>query len=432
MDVKAVLRSNLLRLWNYEFRKATDRQPPPGVLEALIDKSLSSAEGLLFSDTSPQSHQLRTVFPTGPPYFKQYRDFRDRPPASDRSAAAEVDFIGESPAIRKTLEDALRIAASQVPVLIQGETGTGKELLARLIHQMSPFAEQPLVTVNCGAIPETLLTAELFGFESGSFTGAARKGQQGRIEAADGGTLFLDEIANLSPAGQAALLRFLDTGEIQKIGRIRNRRVDVRLICAVNRELVELVESGVFREDLFYRIALVPIRIPPLRERKGDIDLLTDYFLRRMQTKYARCEPDRLTPQARLKLSAHHWPGNVRELIFVLERAFLICEGKAITVSHLPDFDQPESEQPLSDAESRLAARLKDARQALFRDRAKWARFLIRNGDEGLVNRDVVKAFQLSEAAARIRLSALVQLGILKATGSNKGRRYWLLPPFST
>ncbi|MCK8603676.1 sigma-54-dependent transcriptional regulator [Desulfoferrobacter suflitae] len=227
-----------------------------------------------------------------------------------------------------------RIASSQATVLIQGETGTGKELFARLIHSLSPRAEHPLITVNCAAIPETLIESELFGHEKGAFTGAMQR-RIGRCEQADGGTLFLDEIGELSLPVQVKLLRFLQERELQRVGGERTFKADVRIISATHQDLAARVKEGTFREDLFYRINVVTIKIPPLRERREDIPLLIDHFVGRFARENSR-KIDGVSREARDLLIRYDYPGNVRELENIIERAVVISRGSLLGLEDLP------------------------------------------------------------------------------------------------
>ncbi len=255
------------------------------------------------------------------------QELRDKGVTADR-------IISKSPEMENLVNMAGRIASSRATVLIQGESGTGKELLARLIHNLSPRSERPIIAVNCGAIPETLLEAELFGHEKGAFTGAAGR-RIGRFEEADGSTLFLDEIGELSPPVQVKLLRFLQEREFQRLGGNQTIRADVRVISATNSDLESKVREGAFREDLYYRLNVVVMSIPPLRERKADIPPLVDYFLKRYARENGK-DVDGLSHEARDLILKYDYPGNVRELENIIERAVVICRGRIITVEDLP------------------------------------------------------------------------------------------------
>jgi transcriptional regulator with PAS, ATPase and Fis domain len=227
------------------------------------------------------------------------------------------------------------IAASPSTVLVLGETGTGKELIARTIHDLSPRREGPFVAVNCGALPDTLLESELFGYKAGAFTGAA-KDKPGRFALAQGGSIFLDEIGEISPALQVRLLRVLQERTYEPLGGTRTETADARVIVATNRDLAERMRAGAFREDLYYRVNVVRVELPPLRRRKEDIPLLAEQFVQRfnrLQGKSIRG----IAAEAIALLMAHDWPGNVRELENVIERAFILCREGFIGIAHLPD-----------------------------------------------------------------------------------------------
>ncbi|MCP4547653.1 MAG: PAS domain S-box protein [bacterium] len=244
------------------------------------------------------------------------------------------DLISHSPAMRNVFELATAVADSVSTVLIQGETGTGKELLARAVHGMSPRAGKPFVAINCGAFPDSLLESELFGYKRGAFTGAHRD-KPGRFALAQGGTLFLDEIGEISPAMQVRLLRVLQEHTYEPLGGTKTESMNVRILAATNRDLAAEVKSGGFREDLFYRINVIRVDLPPLRKRKEDIPLLADHFIRRFNRLQGR-EVVGLSSATLSLLMAHYWPGNVRELENVIERAFVMCGGKRIEEKHLP------------------------------------------------------------------------------------------------
>ncbi|MFW5856780.1 MAG: sigma 54-interacting transcriptional regulator [Planctomycetota bacterium] len=238
---------------------------------------------------------------------------------------------------RKMLElfDLIRsVADTSAPVLVQGDSGTGKELVAAAIHNESPRFANRFVTVNCGALPEGLLESELFGHVRGAFTGAVRD-KKGRFELADGGTIFLDEIGDISPAMQVKLLRVLQEGAFEPVGGQTTRKVDVRVISATNKDLQEEIGAGRFREDLFYRLCVVPIQLPPLRERRADIPLLVDAILHRFATQEGR-DGVRLAPEALGLMMEHDWPGNVRELQNAIQYALVRCKGSLIEAAHLP------------------------------------------------------------------------------------------------
>ena len=247
-------------------------------------------------------------------------------------ARAKLGIVGDHPAIERSLEMAAMLAASPAPILITGETGTGKELFARYIHVLSGRGREPLVPVNCAAIPENLMESLLFGHKKGSFTGAL-KDHAGKFDAADGGTLFLDEIGDLTIAAQAKLLRILQDGWVEPIGEERGHQVDVRIVAATHRDLPEMVGKGSFREDLFYRLNAGEIRLPPLRERRSDIPGLALSVLSRLNRSLRL--PKRLSADALLRLQTHDWPGNVRDLENVLERSIRLCRGDVLGAENL-------------------------------------------------------------------------------------------------
>jgi PAS domain S-box-containing protein len=244
------------------------------------------------------------------------------------------DIIGRSHAMREIFATIPQVAMSDVPVLVLGPSGTGKELVAQAVHDLSSRKERPFVRVNCGALPDTLLESELFGYAKGAFTGAV-KDKPGRFSQADGGTLFLDEIGDVSPAFQVKLLRALEEGEITPLGDTRTLTVDVRLISATNRDLAQLVKEGTFREDLYYRIRVVPIELPALKDRREDIPLLIDHFIELLSTRTGRPAPQP-GPEALRLLYDYDYPGNVRELKNILERAFVLCTSDRISPQCLP------------------------------------------------------------------------------------------------
>lgn len=245
-------------------------------------------------------------------------------------------LVGESEPMQKLWEDIRRVSRTESTVLIKGESGSGKELVARAIHLLSSRKKGPFVSLNCAAIPEELIESELFGHERGSFTGAIEK-KIGKFEAANGGVLFLDEIGEMSLKTQAKLLRAIETGEIERIGSNKPIFVDVRIIAATNRNLEEMVKAGRFREDLYYRISVVVITVPPLRKRKDDIPILFNYFMRRF------CEENnypekKITPKAMEILKNYNWPGNVRELKNLVERLMTMVNSQVIDIKHIPDY----------------------------------------------------------------------------------------------
>lgn len=244
------------------------------------------------------------------------------------------NIIGESAAMREVLEVVAQVAPTRATVLLEGESGTGKELIARLIHQLSPRSRQPLVAVHCGALPPTLLESELFGHEKGAFTGAHER-RIGRFEQAQGGTLFLDEIGEIDASTQIKLLRFLGERTFERVGSNKTLTADVRLVAATNKDLEQMVKEGKFREDLFFRLRVVEVNLPPLRSRAEDIPLLAQAFLREFSQENDK-KVAGFTAETMDALLAYSWPGNVRELRTAVEHAVVLCRGDKITMRDLP------------------------------------------------------------------------------------------------
>lgn len=246
-------------------------------------------------------------------------------------------IIGDTPEMQRVADEAQRAAAASVSALITGETGTGKEVLAQVIRMSGPRAEKPFVPINCAALPDTMIETELFGHEAGAFTGATKR-KSGLLEVADGGILFLDEISSTKPDMQAKLLRVLDEQIFRRIGGVNEIKVDVQIIAASNRNLPSMLDEGTFREDLYYRLKVVDLHLPPLRDRIGDIPALVGSFIRQIQQRTGN-PVSGITPRAIEALKAHHWPGNIRELRHVVERAMLFCDDEEIDLGHLsPEF----------------------------------------------------------------------------------------------
>ena len=241
---------------------------------------------------------------------------------------------GNSPEFNSVIRSARIIAATDVTVLVLGESGTGKELLAHALHRSSPRREEPFVAINCAALPEQLVESELFGHRKGAFTGAIEN-QPGRISAAEGGTLFLDEIGELPLSIQAKMLRFLESGECQAVGENTPHKVNVRIIAATNRDLHSQVRQGLFREDLYYRLNVVPLEMPPLRQRRGDVALLLGQLTAQLATQYG-LEAPRYSSRALTRLEAYAWPGNIRELRNFCERMVVLLSGRTIEIENLP------------------------------------------------------------------------------------------------
>ncbi|MBM4397713.1 MAG: sigma-54-dependent Fis family transcriptional regulator [Deltaproteobacteria bacterium] len=251
------------------------------------------------------------------------------------AVSGERNLIGTSPAMRRVLDTVAQVPPASTTVLVLGESGTGKELVARAVHRRSRRARGPFVAINCAAIPVTLLESELFGHERGAFTGAFAR-REGRFKLADGGTLFLDEVAELDPMVQAKLLRVLQEGEFERLGGTQTIRTDVRVIASTNKALAEMVRQGRFREDLYYRLNVITITLPPLRDRIDDVPLLAQRFLARFAERN-RKDVRTIAREAMELLIAHDWPGNVRELENTIEHAVVLCRGDTVRADDLPD-----------------------------------------------------------------------------------------------
>ncbi|MFY0666114.1 MAG: sigma-54-dependent Fis family transcriptional regulator [Natronospirillum sp.] len=284
-------------------------------------------------------------------------------------------MVGQCAPMQQLYKQILKIAPTPVTVLIHGESGTGKELAARAIHDHSSRAKAPMISVNCAAIPESLIESELFGHERGAFTGAV-SARQGLVEAADGGTLFLDEIGELPMEAQARLLRVIQEREVRRVGTVHSRKVDIRLVAATHRNLQELVESGQFREDLYYRLQVIELKIPPLRVRGDDVlmiaEVLLDNYAKRMEV-----ETPLLSAQARQLISEYHWPGNVRELENAMQRALILSEGPEIDAAVLNvkarrpmvvRTGQGDSSAPIASSPSSQASNSAPTETAVFED----------------------------------------------------------------
>jgi DNA-binding NtrC family response regulator len=289
--------------------------------------------------------------------------------AADALSGAGVDgMIGESEAIRALYRGLHKAASTDAPVFIAGETGTGKELAAMAVHRQSHRNRQPFIAINCGAIPDNLVQAELFGYERGAFTGAQQR-KLGRIEMANGGTLFLDEIGDLPMDTQASLLRFLQQGSIERLGGHEQIPIDVRIVSATHHDLDQAIADGRFRADLFHRLCVLRLQQPPLRERGGDIDLLAEHALQRYSQETSRGIKG-FSPCARQAMHRHPWPGNVRELINRVRQAVVMAEGRYITAADLHIEDVADG-VPLTLEEARDAATREAIERALHRNRRR-------------------------------------------------------------
>ncbi len=314
------------------------------VVEAIREGALDVLEKPLFPE-----RLINVLMPALEDQAATRRGLRRRPTATELS---RPPIIGDSDAIRRLRDQVARVSATPgTTVLIQGESGTGKELVARAIHFDGRRAARPFMAINCAALNENILEAELFGYERGAFTGASPNGKVGLLEAAEGRSVFLDEIGEMAPTLQAKLLRFLQESTFKRVGGVRDIRVDVRIIAATNRELWEDVRTGSFRKDLFFRLNVMPIRVPELRERKSDIPVLAAHFLERFAADL-RKPVVRFSEEATRLMLEHEWPGNVRELRNVCEYAVIVCDGSEVESRHLA-FSEAAAATPEPSSEAR-------------------------------------------------------------------------------
>jgi PAS domain S-box-containing protein len=266
------------------------------------------------------------------------------------------EFVSNSPAMQPIFDILPAVSATTSNILIQGETGTGKEVLARTIHSMGPRAKNPFIAVNCAALPDTLLESELFGYKKGAFTGA-KVDKPGRFAMANKGTLFLDEIGEITPSLQVKLLRVLQDQTYDPLGSVKSEKTDARIITATNLNLSEMVKKGEFRQDLFYRINVLTLELPPLRSRKEDILFLSEHFIELFNKRLNR-KIDSIAPNVYCLLIAHHWPGNIRELENVIERAFVLCNDSMIGIEHLPPYIRGENTRGIEYIDIKLSRKL--------------------------------------------------------------------------
>jgi DNA-binding NtrC family response regulator len=295
-----------------------------GTIDVAVESLHLGAEDFLTKPVDPDSLSAKV------------REVLERRPSSDRVGDTPIPgMVGHAAAMRAVFTAIRKVAATSSTVLVTGETGTGKELVARAVHNLSDRAGGPFIPVNCAALSEGLLESELFGHTKGAFTGAVSD-KIGLFAAADRGTLFLDEVGDMSLRLQQRLLRIIQDGEVTRVGAVRSERVDVRIVAAANRDLRGEIEGGRFREDLFYRLNIFPIRLPPLRERRADIPLLAEAALARIRERMPGANEFSCSPYAVQVLRGHHWPGNVRELFAALESAAIQADGRRIEAHHLP------------------------------------------------------------------------------------------------
>jgi DNA-binding NtrC family response regulator len=342
--------------------------------------------------------QIRRILQEKPEHKEALAD-------KDDEVYRPYNIIGESLSIKKVFKMVNRVAKTDVSVMILGETGTGKELVAGAIHYNSLRADGPFVRVNCAALPEQLLESELFGYEKGAFTGAD-KTRIGRFEHADGGTIFLDEVADMSLITQAKVLRVLQEKEFERLGANETRKTDVRIISATNKDITQLMREGLFRQDLFYRLNVVTIRVPPLREREDDIGMLIRFFLNRAKSEMNKDIRD-IEPEALQILEEYHWPGNIRELENTMERAVLMADGDIITADDLHLFFSGQA-KPESEGGIRLPSggiNLEEAERQLIEQALERS---------GWVQRKAADLLGISSRVMNYKVKMLMKDGLLK------------------
>ena len=337
-----------------------------GVYRQMKRLSGSTDQEILQRDLSLQETQLALALDYGFRDWKALKTHVESMPSAQQDPSEEIvrkshagaRIIGSSRPIQKIAKLIEWVADTNSPVLIIGPSGTGKELIARAIHNNSGRSDKPMAIINCGAIPEVLLEAELFGHEKGAFTGA-HKQRCGRLEMADGGTIFLDEIAEMSPAIQVKLLRVLEDQKFERIGGTQTIHVDVRVIAATGKNLTAAIHKGTFREDLYYRLNVIPIRVPSLRQRSEDIPLLIAHFLEKFR-KDAKAQIAGLSSEAMAAMLDYEWPGNVRELESVIERVTALCKSPVAGIEDLPEQIGPKTEKKTDDRYCSFCARHHD------------------------------------------------------------------------
>jgi two-component system NtrC family response regulator len=327
--------------------------------------------------------------------------------------------------MQEILDQIERVAASSVTVMVLGETGVGKEIVAQLIHRAGARAARPFVAVNCSALPETLLESELFGHEKGAFTGADRP-KIGRFEQASGGTLFLDEVGEMSPAIQAKLLRVLQERKIERLGGVKPVDVDVRILTATNRNLERMVQEGTFREDLYYRLKVVTMTIPPLRERREEIPILAELFVKQLGHEMGRGAMG-IEPAVLDRLFHHSWPGNVRELRNVIQRAIVLCEGDDIRPTHIVlETKAPPAHVVRGPATTDAREQPAASDGALNERQLRVLEILQREGS--ITNRQYFEIVGVSRRTGLRDLTDLIDRGLILRHGRRKGASYRLAP----
>jgi DNA-binding NtrC family response regulator len=415
----------LLRLDEHSFDAVIGSMSIPGgdigrlIQEVKKRNAATAIIGVTGSDTVKEGLQavqdgafsfLQKPFSLPELNFQIRRALQEKPDQKEPAAVADeayrpYNIIGVSPSIKKVFKMVSRVAKVNISVMILGETGTGKELVAGAIHYNSLRADGPFVRVNCAALPEPLLESELFGYEKGAFTGAD-KTRVGRFEHADGGTIFLDEVADMSLLTQAKVLRVLQEKEFERVGSNESRKTDVRVISATNKDIFKMMREGLFREDLFYRLNVVTIRMPPLRERESDIGILIQFFLKRANSEMKKTVRS-IEPEALRILEDYHWPGNIRELENTIERAVLMADDETITAEDLHMFF---ASQPRTEGES--GVRLPDAGINL----EEAERQLIEQALErsGWVQKKAAELLGISSRVMSYKMKSLMKGGLIK------------------
>ncbi len=429
--IRAEIASRLTRLARSLADTPAEESADGDVTRSLTDflATWKGSATLPLADSGAEHRLLRRLFPAGLTALDAYRELPDSPEVLLDQALQQSGIIGNSPELRDIMSRALLLAATPARVLISGETGTGKDVIARFIHEHSARRAKPYVVVNCGALTPQLTLAELFGHEPHSFTGAAPRGRKGKVEAAHGGTLFLDEVADLSEVGQSALLRLLDQGEIQRIGSAQTQSVDVRIISATHRNLMEMVERGAFREDLYYRLVVVELSAPPLRRRGEDVLLLAAHFMNQLRLQYGRAWPRGFTPAARSTLLNFPWKGNVRQLKHAIEHAFIHAQDELLDEAHFPMLKKVASPAPIA-APLNVELLSTDVTNVLGRPSQHIVSYLQLAPGHWFTTVNAASRLDSSEATVRTRLRALADAGVLERHGERRGRRYRVAPQY--
>ena len=408
----------------------------PSSLAVIVRGLLSEKEGAVVSDVGSLNsveiaRRAKLPLKTAQRLSIDLDDYHSEKVRLLKSYADEEEetLVGRNAVWLETLNFARKVARCNAPVMLTGETGTGKERVAKYIHRHSLRRESGFVPINCGALPESLVASELLGYEGGAFTGAVRGGRKGRLEAASGGTVFLDDVDTLTLNAQTSLLRFIETGEIQKVGGTDIVKADVRIICSSNRDLPAMVMLGEFRIDLYYRLKIFNINLPPLRERKDDIPLFARHFLKSLKSEGIPLGILVISDKAVRKLREYDWPGNLRELMSVIWRAAMFCEDGCINCEEIIFGDDLKVVSKKEDGGLVLSEEhLSFIERICFTpgERAGIKRFLGDYAEIPFASGDWAERFSVSTSTARKRLKALVEAGILRQEGTKKGSKYYV------